>query len=273
MVPQLLSDPFTARLRDLLSTLEVTALVGVAEERMRGLGEHLRFACMALPCSEALVALEVEALGRLSVPVVADEQGFRASALDLWPSGTPFAYLLAGGSGLAVGLAPEDAMVAALRPALAAAPAYAVFVPIRLGSAVVGGAALFSHRERLDQRHLEMAERLSEVLALTVESFRTERVIFELFARALPDLIGPEAPTSLGAALQRHLAGLRAAPAYRRRLELATAVARVADRGPAEAELCAALLDRIEAFLGGAAGGPIPRPSDEAHARGPAGAP
>jgi hypothetical protein len=121
---------------------------------------------------------------------------------------------------------------------------------------VVGGAALFSHRERLDQRHLEMAERLSEVLALTVESFRTERVVFELFARALPDLIGPEAPTSLGAALSRHLAGLRAAPAYRQRLALATAVARVAHRGPAEAELCAALLDRIEAYARGSGGAP-----------------
>lgn len=113
---------------------------------------------------------------------------------------------------------------------------------------VAGGAALFSHRERLDQRHLEMAERLAEVLALTVEAFRTERVIFELFARALPDLLGSEAPTSLPAALERHIVGLRAAPAYRRRLLLAAAVARVADRGPAEAELAAALLERIEAY-------------------------
>jgi hypothetical protein len=259
MVSRPLPDPFTARLRDLLSTLEATALLGVAEERVRGLGEHLRFACMALPCSEALVALEVEALGRLSVPVVADRQGFRSSlaggALELWPSGTPFAYLLAGGGGHAVGLAPDDAMIAALRPALAATPAYAIFVPIRLGSVVAGGVALFSHRERLDQHHLETAERLVEVLALTVESFRTARVVFELFARALPDLIGPEAPTSLTAALERHVVALRAAPVYRQRLLLAAAVARVADHGPAEAELAMALLDRIDAYARGLEGG------------------
>jgi len=252
MVSRPLSEPFTARLRDLLSTLESGALLGVAEARVRGLGEHLRFACMALPCSEALVALEVEALGRLSVPVVADRDGFRSplggGPLDLWPSGTPFAYLLAGGAGHAVGLSPGDSMVAALRPALAADPVYAVFVPIRVGSVVAGGAALFSHRDRLDQRHLEMAERLAEVLSLTVEAFRTERAIFELFARALPDLIGPEAPTALGAALERHVLALRAAPEYRRRLQLAVAVGRVADRGPAEAELAAALLDRIDAY-------------------------
>jgi hypothetical protein len=241
-------DPFTARLRDLLSTLESAALLGLAEQRVRGLGEHLRFACLAFPCSEALVALEIESLGRLAVPVVADARGYRTSDLELWPSGTPFAYLLAGGGGHAVGLAPGDAMIAALRPALAEAPVSAVFVPVHAGSTVVGGAAFFSHEARLDERALDMAERLAAVLSLTVESFRTERAAFALFARALPDLLGPEAETSLPAALERHIAGLRVAPAYRRRLALATAVGRVADHGAAEADLAAALLDRLDAY-------------------------
>ena len=35
---------FAERLRDLLSTLEVATLLGAAGERVRGLGEHLRFA-------------------------------------------------------------------------------------------------------------------------------------------------------------------------------------------------------------------------------------
>lgn len=249
-------DPFTARLRDLLSTLESAALLGVAEARVRGLGEHLRFACLALPCSEALVAIELESLGRLTVPVVADARGHRPCGLELWPSGTPFAYLLAGGGGHAVELAPDDAMVAALRPALSGAPAHAIFVPVHAGSAVVGGAALFSRDARLGDRELEVAERLAGVLSLTIESFRTERVIFELFARALPDLLGPEPPTSLPDALARHLALLRAAPSYRRRLALAVAVGRVADHGPAELELAAAILDRIDAYARGLAGTP-----------------
>jgi hypothetical protein len=248
MSPRALPDPFTARLRDLLSTLESAALLGVAADRARGLGEHLRFACLALPCAEALVAIEVEALGRLAIPVVADREGFRACDLEIWPSGTPFAFLLAGGAGHAVELAPDDAMIAAIRPALARAPRHAIFVPVRAGGAIAGGAALLSDGARFGERHLEMAERLAEVLSLTIESFRTERAVFELFARALPDLIGPEAPTSLGDALARHLDELRVAPEYRRRLALAHAVAKVAARGPLEAELAASLLDRVDAY-------------------------
>jgi GAF domain-containing protein len=251
MPPRPPLDPFTARLRDLLSTLESAALRGVAEARGRGRAEHLRFACLAVPCSEALVALEVAALGHLSVPVVADARGERTVGLDFWPSGTPFAYLLAGGGGYAVELQPDDPLIAPLRLALAASPRSAIFVPLHAGGAVVGGAALFAHEARLGDRELDLAERLGAVLSLTVEAFRTERALFELFARALPDVLGPDAQTSLPAALERHLAALRAAPAYRRRLTLAAAVERVAAHGPREAELAAALLDRLDAYARG----------------------
>ncbi|WP_437661359.1 hypothetical protein [Sorangium sp. So ce1182] len=278
--------PFTARLRDLLSTVESAALLGAVEARVRGLGEHLRFACLAVPCAEALVALEMEALGRLTVPVVADAGGFRASGVEFPPSGTPFAYLLGGGGGHAVALSDGDPMIAPLRPLLGAAPAAAIFVPIRVGAATVGGAALFSRDAPLGGRELDLAERLAEVLALTVESFRTERVVFELFARAMPDLLAPAPgqaaagagqlapapgqaaagagqpepegaaapPTSLRAALERHIHALRLTPEYRRRLELAAVVGRLAERGEAEARLALDLLARIDAYASGAPG-------------------
>ncbi|WP_437605466.1 hypothetical protein WMF20_30685 [Sorangium sp. So ce834] len=309
--------PFTARLRDLLSTVESAALLGAVEARVRGLGEHLRFACLAMPCSEALVALEMEALGRLTVPVVANAGGYRTAGAELPPSGTPFAYLLGGGGGHAVALGDGDPMIAPLRPVLAAAPAAAIFVPIRVGAATVGGAALFSHDAPLGGRELDMAERLAEVLALTVESFRTERVVFELFARAMPDLLGQapcqvgaastnqvgaastnqvgaastnqvgaastnqvgaastnqvgaagpgqplqeEAappPTSLRAALERHIHALRLTPEYRRRLELAAVVGRLAEHGEVEARLALDLLARIDAYArGGGVQGPL----------------
>lgn len=239
---------FEARLRDLLSTLEASALVGAAEGRIRGLGEHLRFACLAIPASEALVALEQSALGRLSVPVVASAEGFRAlEGIDFLPSGTPFAYLLGGGSGHAARLGPDDPMIAPLRPALSGEPRSGIFLPLRVNEAVIGGAALFSHGDPFTDRHLEMGERLSEVLALTVESFRTERIVFELFARALPDVVHG-VPTSFAASLARYVHGLRLPPAYRRRLMLAAAVSRVADRGEAEAALVIDLLDRIDRY-------------------------
>ena len=251
--------PFAVRLRDLLATLESAALLGAAAARVRGLGEHLRFACLALPCDEALVALELEALGRLRVPVVADAEGFRTTELDFLPSGTPFAYLLGGGGGHAADLAPGDYMVAALRPVLSIEPGRGVFVPIRIGESIVGGAALLTRAgaalgEGGVDRQLEMAERLGEVLALTVESFRTERILFELFARALPDLLAGEAPTSLGPALGRHIHALRVTPAYRRRLELATQVGRLADRGEPEAALAGDVIARFEGYLRGLEG-------------------
>jgi GAF domain-containing protein len=258
MPPRSSPDPFLLRLRDLLSTLESAALLGAAEARVRGLGEQLRFACMAIPCAEALVALELQALGRLTVPVVASASEVRPSGLEFLPSGTPFAYLLGGGGGHAAELSADDPMIAPLLPALSAPPAHGIFVPIRLGETVVGGAALLSHDAPLGDRELDMAERLGEVLALTVESFRTERVIFELFARALPDLIGPEAATSLPVALEKLIREIRLSPDYRRRLSLAAAVGKVADHGEAELELASALLGRIDAYarkLGGTAAG------------------
>ena len=238
---------FEARLRDLLSTLEASALVGAAEGRIRGLGEHLRFACMALPASEALVALEQSALGRMHVPVIADAGGYRTSSLEFLPSGTPFSYLLAGGSGHAARLGEDDPMIAPLRPALSATPVSGMFLPLRVNESVIGGVALFAHGEPFTDAHLEMGERLGEVLALTVESFRTARIVFELFARALPDVLRGM-PTSFAASLSRYVHAMRLEPAYRRRLSLASAVARVADRGEAEAELVIDLLERIDRY-------------------------
>jgi len=238
---------FEARLRDLLSTLESAALVGASEGRIRGLGEHLRFACLAIPASEALVALEHEALGRLHVPVVAEVAGFRSTSLDFMPSGTPFSYLLAGGGGHAARLGPDDPMIAPLRPLLARAPVSGIFLPIRVNESVIGGVALFAHETPFSDLQLEMGERLSEVLALTVESFRTERILFELFARALPDVLS-NLPTSFAASLARYIHGMRLPPVYRRRLTLAAAVARVADRGEAEGALVIDLLDRIDQY-------------------------
>jgi GAF domain-containing protein len=250
------SAAFTARLRDLLATLESSVLLGVGEARVRGLGEHLRFACLALPCDEALVALEVEALGRLRVPVVASAEGARAVDHDLVARGTPFSYLLGGGTAYAAELAPSDAIAHALAPVLARPPRAGIFAPIRLGGAVVGGAALLSHAGALGDRELVMAERLAEVLALTVESFRTERVLFELFARALPDLLGPDARTRLDAALARHLHAMRLAPEYRRRLALADAVGRLASRGDDEAALAGELVAAVERYAARLEGGP-----------------
>lgn len=241
--------PFATRLRDLLATLESAALLGAAEGRVRGLGEHLRFACLAIGCDEALVALETDALGRLVVPAVADAEGWRPTEHELLPGGTPFAFLLAGGGGHAVELRPDDPMVAPLRAVLTADPTHGVFVPIRLGESVVGGAALFAREGALPERALDMGERLAEVLALTVESFRTERILFELFARALPDLLAPDSATSLALALDRHVHGLRVAPAYRRRLALATVLGRIAEHGSAETALAEDLVRRLDRYL------------------------
>src|SRR5262249_17726591 len=145
------------------------------------------------------------------------------------------------------GLAADDPMIAPLRGALSAAPRSGLFLPLRVNETVIGGAALFSHDAAFSDRHLEMGERLAEVLALTVESFRTERIVFELFARALGDVLR-DVPTSFAASLARYIHALRLPPAYRRRLTLAAAVARVADRGEAEAELVIDLLDRIDQY-------------------------
>lgn len=236
---------FAARLRDLLSTIESTALLSAADARVRGLGEHLRFACLSLPCAEALVALELSALGKLSVPVVAGPDAFRICDLHFPPTGTPFAYLLSGGGGYAAELTEDDPMLEVLMPALSAPPRHGIFVPIRVGDTTVGGAALLSHEKPFPDKTLDMAERLAEVLGLTVESFRTERVLFELFARALPDLLADDALTSLRPSLTRFLHTLRVMPAYQRRLSLALAIGRVADKGEAETELAVDILNRI----------------------------
>lgn len=240
---------FSSRLSDLLATLESAVLVGSARTRVRGLGEQLRFACLALPCTEALAALEVRSMDRLVIPAVATAAGHREVDVEVHPDGTPLAHLLAGGAGHALELAEGDAALAALAPALSSSPRGAIFVPVRLGDRVVGGAVLLSEEGPLSEGQLEMAERLGEVLATTVDAFFTERALFELFAQALPTLLGRDAPTSLPAALEAHIRALRVAPAYRRRLELATLVGRVAGRTELEAELAQKVLVAFESYV------------------------
>ncbi|MCC6525348.1 MAG: hypothetical protein IT373_22030 [Polyangiaceae bacterium] len=241
---------FSVRLQDLLSTLEGAALIGAARMRLRGLGEQLQFACLAMPCDQALVALELERLGRLQVPGVASADGWRTTDLEFLPSGTPFAYLLGGGSGYAAELAPGDPMLEVLAPVLDSAPRHALLVPIRVGASVVGGAALLSADAHMGDRELALGERLASVLALTLEAYRTERVLYQLFARALPDLCGDDALTGFPAALERHLHSLRLTPEYRRRLDLARSVARLAASGTAETRLATDILGRVEAYVG-----------------------
>lgn len=245
-------DAFSARLKDLLMTLEPFSLLGSASSRVRGLGEQLRFACLAVPCDEALVALEIETLGRLAIPVIATADEARATELEILPSGTPFAFLLGGGGGHAAEIGEDDPMIAPFASMLWAPPASGIFVPVRAGDSVVGGAALFAREKKaFGDRELAMAERLAEVLSLTVECFRTERALFEVFCRALPDLLSTDAPTTLRAALDRHIAVMRAAPSHKRSLELAASCARLASLGDAEARLAADIMDRVEAHLRG----------------------
>ena len=245
-----LVSSFAVRLRDLLSTLEATAVLAAADSRLRGLGQQLQFACLALPCDEALVALELASLGRLTVPGVASADGWRTVELDLLPSGTPFAYLLGGGSGYGAELEEGDEMLGAFESVLSSKPRHAIFVPVRAGGAVVGGAALLSEDRPLGDAQLTMAERLGEVLSLTIEAHRTERVLLQLFATVLPDLCGSDPPTDFPEALARHVHQLRIEPEYRRRLELAERVGRLAAHGEGEARLARDVLSRIERYVG-----------------------
>jgi hypothetical protein len=245
---------FSSRLQDLLGTLESATLIGLARSRVRGLGEQLRFACLGLGCTEALVALEMTAMDRLVVPVIADANGYREVNHELLPDGTPVAYLLAGGAGHSIEILEEDAAIAPLRSILGHEPKGAIFTSIRVGERFVGAAILLSSEGPMSDTQLEMSERLAEVLALTVESFFTERALLELFALALPDLVGPAAPTSLPKALQDHIRALRVAPSYRKRLELAAAVGRLAGRSEAEADLAGRVLAAFDAYVTGLEG-------------------
>lgn len=249
-----LISSFAVRLRDLLSTLEATALLGAADVRLRGLGEHLQFACLALPCDEALVALELASLGRLTVPGVATAEGWRDTDLQFLPSGTSFAYLLGGGAAFAAQLEADDDMLATLAPALSTSPRHALFAPIRLGGEVLGGVALLRSETAYDDGAIAMAERLAGVLSLTLETHRTERVLMQLFATALPDLV--DGPTDFADGLARYVHRLRVSPIYRQRLALADAVGKVAGQGPAETELALGLLGQIGRYVDELAGEP-----------------
>jgi hypothetical protein len=245
-----LISSFAVRLRDVLATLETTALIGAVDARVRGLGEQLQFACLALPCDEAFVALELNALGRLTIPGIAGPEGWRANEHEILPSGTPFAFLLGGGSGFATEIQEGDALLEALGPgALSTRPQYATFVPIRVGASVLGGAALLREQDPFGDAELNMAERLGEVLSLTVESYQTERVLLSVFATVLPDLCSPDPATDFAEGLARYLHSLRIGPEYRRRLQLAETVGRIAAAGAAETRLVDDVLTRVDGYL------------------------
>ncbi|MFO0554084.1 MAG: hypothetical protein U0271_37230 [Polyangiaceae bacterium] len=249
-------DPaMTGRLFDLLSTLEASAVIGLAKSRVRGLGEQLAFACLALGASEAFAALETTATTHLTVPVVANPTGHREAGAELPFEGTLLSHVLGGGGTYALSLDAGDELVAPIRPLLEADPVAALVVPVSLGDRVVGATALFSYEAPFGDDKIEMAERFGGVVALTAEAFFTERMLFELFALALPDVLGKDAATSLPTKLLTYLRTMRVAPAYRARLELALAVGRITSRTALEAKLATRVLDAFEGYLAALEGG------------------
>lgn len=247
---------FAARLFDLLSTVEASAIIGLARSRVRGLGEQLAFACSALRASEALAALETSATTHLSVPVVASPSGHKEVNVELPFEGTVFSHVLGGGSTYAVTLEPADELVSSLRPLLEADPSAALVIPIRQGDRTVGGAAFFSYDGPFGDAEIEMAERFGEVVGLTVEAFFTERLLFELFASCLPELLGKDAATSLPEKVMAFLRSTRVSPVYRTRLELALSIGRLTSRTAIEARLATRVLDAFEGYLVALEGGP-----------------
>lgn len=246
---------FASRLFDLLSTVEASAVIGLAKSRVRGLGEQLAFACSALHASEALAALETSATTHLSVPVVASPAGHREVSIELPFEGTILSHVLGGGSTYALTLEPGDELVAPLRPLLESDPLAALVVPIRLGDRTVGGACLVSYEGPFGDAEIEMAERFGEVVGLTAEAFFTERLLFELFASCLPELLGKEAATALPEKVMGFLRTIRVAPVYRTRLELALAIGRLTSRTGLEARLATKVLDAFEGYLAALEGG------------------
>lgn len=239
------SAAFVSRLADLLSTVEATSVLSSAEVRMRGLREQLEFACIAMPCDQALVALEVSAFGRLAILATSTPDGSSDANLELIASGTPLAHVLAGGDAFAVSLDDDDPLLDFARPLITVKPRSAVIAPLRLGRSPVGAVVLLREGASGD-REVHLAQHLGEVLSLTVESFRTERVLLELFARALPDVFASDPPTSFGTKLEATLSELRIDPAYRRRVRMALVCGKIAARGEADAELVEGVLDRFE---------------------------
>jgi hypothetical protein len=241
-------DAFAARLADILATLESTAMLGAVERRVRGLDGLLRFACASVPCDEAFVAVEREHLGRMHVPGVATTDAWRPASVDLPPLGTPFSYLLAGGSGHMVDLDAEDPLLESLRGVVTSSPRQGAFAPIRLGADVVGGLALLFAERRSGDRELVLAERLADVAAGTIEAYRTERALLEVFAAVVPELCATDGETGFSRGLERFVHRLRLTPDYRRKLALADAVAKVARRGEAESALAIGVLTQLERY-------------------------
>ncbi len=246
---------FASRLFDLLSTLESTAVIGLAKSRVRGLGEQLAFGATALGASEALAALETTATTHLNVPVVATPLGHREVSLEVPLEGTLFSHVLGGGGSYAVSLEPGDELLSSLAPVLETEPTAALMLPIRLGDHTVGAVAFLRSDAPFSDESLELAERFATVVGLTVEAFFTERVLFELFASCLPELLGKDAATSLPDKLLAHLRTMRVLPEYRARLDLALAIGRLTSRTALEARVASRVLDVFESYVKSLEGG------------------
>lgn len=248
---------FNARLHDLLSTLEASAVIGLAKSRVRGLGEQLAFACAALGASEGLAALEASATTHLWVPTVANRSGHVEVDGDIPFEGTILSHVLSGGSTYAVSIEPEDESVRPFQAWLQSSPTSALVLPIRVSDRVVGGAVFFSE-EPFTEDKIEMGERLSEVLGLTAEAFFTERMLFELFASALPELLGKDAATNLRDNLLKHVRTMRLADTYRQRVKLATMIGKLSSRTALESRLCEQVLGVFEGYVRALEGGDVP---------------
>lgn len=249
-MPGPLPADFLDRLRDLLSTIDVSRLLLRAETDDSRLERLVALAARLAGAESGVLLLVDEDRGDLRVAAATGPGAERLRATHLAPSADVAGAALAGGEPLAVADEKGGMTGGEIERRTGVATRNLLAVPFEVHGAPAGVLELRNApgERGFDPETIARVAELAQIAATAVEEWRGDRYLFSLFAAALPRALAPDpdpARAGLAEELRRWIEQLRQTPAWRGSLEAVEALRDLARGGADGLRLAAEILRAV----------------------------
>jgi GAF domain-containing protein len=241
---------FVDRLRDLLSTVEVSRLLMRAEPDDTRLERLVALAARIAEAESGVLLLVDEDRGDLRAAAAVGPGAESLRGTHLAPTADVAGAALAGGEPIAVAGEGEAEVAGEIDRRTGTPTRNVLAVPFEVHGAPAGVLELrnTAAERGFDPETIARVAELARIAAAAVEDWRGDRFLFALFASALPRALAAgddAARTGVAAELRRWLEQLRQTPAWRAALETVEAVRELLRSGDDGARLAADVLEAV----------------------------
>ncbi|MBA3714454.1 MAG: GAF domain-containing protein [Pyrinomonadaceae bacterium] len=266
-------DSFEEQLRAAISTVD--AAYALTTPLLRSLENLLRLAARTINSGEASVLVRDGDSGGLKFLVAIGAVAHRLIGVRIPPGRGIAGFVFASGQPMAVADAKrESTFYAEIDRATGYSTETILATPLQLNGETVGVLEFVNRRgqppyEPFAPHEMDWAARFADAIAALVDAHEATRLIETLFTRALETAADAEdggkvsksagktrrasqrqSSQDRGAALQRWLKTVQAAPDHRELVSLALTLHEVASRGEAERTMCREMLESLARWTG-----------------------